>query len=236
MPITQSDINDAIEHLNDNLELVILRGSEARWRARRGLFVRIDVEKAKALVDELKDSYQIRTGVNPPRRVLTPETVTGEERTQLLASGWVRLRKLAERAEISRQSLNDAIDDDRLRAKKKKMESKNGSMRPTIVIRADADLARYLASRHIEGAIESVSGKTMHLKDHRRAVVLDQPSYTYVDLADIFDLTRHTISTYLCDYDIPTETGEEGRHNLLTGPELARALEEQWPINVTIDL
>lgn len=231
-------IHDAVQKLDEGLELVIIRGKDAKWRARRGIYFQVEAQKAKGLLKELKEYYHVRTGVNPPRRILTPEPIPSENHPSHrprspIVDGWAPLVKVADATHLSESGIRDAVQRREIKAEVRKGDARDGRTVQLIQVRADANLARFLAGHGVEGALVTPDGRVLSVKAHRPKVHLTQPEYTKEELASVLDCTIYSVKKKLRGRDVPTSTRENGLHVHETSPALVQAIEDGWNVDVS---
>lgn len=235
---TQKDLIDAIESLEDGLELFIVRGSEARWRRRQGLYFDVDLDHAKTLLDELSDYYHIRTGVNPPRRVLTSERTEKElprdlRRRRPRLEDWVSFNDFRQAFPITRNELRTAERDEHITVELREAKDRLGRTCDLKHVRVDNDLARYLADRGHEGLLLTHDGRLVSIDQYRPDITLSQPAYSYDDLADLVGHTTTYVRNQLNWRSLPEKKNGRAVH-LKAGPKLAAALEDAFTVNADL--
>lgn len=238
--LTEQDIDDAVQKLDDGFELLIVRGSRAKWRVRRGITFSVPIEKARSLFDELKSRYRVRTGITPPRRILTPEPTPSEdhpscEDRDVLARKWETVRDLARLVDISTSGIRDAIDRDSIHAVKREGTAADGRRAQLLHVRVDEALAGYLAGLGYTGTLITHDGRELAVQDYRPVVHLHREQYTREELAEKLDCTRHTVSKHLRNKQLPHETKAKGLHVYDTCEALATVIEREWTVEVILE-
>ena len=238
--LTDQEITDAVERLDDGVELVIIRSS-ARWRARRGLYLTVPVEKAEALFDALEDYYHLRTGVRPPRRVLTPEPIPcpdhpSDQGRDVIGSGWEPLRELADATNRSPSGLKQAGRRGDITMEVREGSAADGRSMDLLHVRVDEDLADYLSSFGLTGSLKTPEGDRLDIESFLPSITLTEPEYTHEKLSQLLGCEPTTVSKRLCKHDLPVNRVTYGRHIYPTCPALAEVIEQEWTVDVSIDL
>ena len=177
--------------------------------------------------------------MHPPRRVLTPERKDGtdlpgrDDRAALLADGWELLEDLARDTNLSESALKGAGKRGDITTKTRAGTDQEGKSRARLHVRVDTDLADYLAGLGRSGTIRTPGGERIDLQEHRDVVTLTEQSYTYVELSNIFDCARTTVSEKLRWRDLP-ETKRGREKAFPTTPALARAIEDAFNVRVKL--
>lgn len=233
-------IHDAVQKLDDGLELVIVRGSRAKWRARRGITFPVQLERAKRLINELKAHYHVRTGVNPPRRILTPEPILSEDHPSrdgrnVVAREWETVRDLARSIDISTSGIHDAIGRDSINAVKRVGAAADGRRTQLLHVRVDEALASYLASLGHTGTLITHDGRDLTIQNYRPVVHLRQEQYTHKELAAKLECSIFSVREKLQDKDIPYQTEARGLHVYKACDALVDVIEEEWTVQVVLE-
>lgn len=239
MTLTKDDTEEALRHLEAGHELVITRGTEAKWRARRGIYLEVELSHAQAVLDALRGRFHVRTGVTPPRRVLTPQPISQSSEEDespspfLVAQGWTVVESLAERIPLSKSTVKDEVHQGHLTSEMR-TDHDHSHNRPMRCVKPDEALARRLAKRGIEGRLVTPEGRTLDIFEYRPEVVLAAEAVSVSDLAEALDYSTSAVMKRVRPVreDLLSENGYNGRTEFTVGPSLIAFIEDEWNVRV----
>jgi len=236
------DLDDALSHLDDGLELVLDRDG-ARWQhpGRSHLFFEVDAGRAEALFSELSDRFQTRS--QNGRRVLTPEPVehpapeTGGPNEIVLSRTWLRYQELADAiAHLSYRGAESFVTRHEDLTVRHVTGHGDKGLHP--VVRADDDLVAALEADYPELPVTlDITQPVRELAPIQ--VELSEPWHTYYQLADLLQRDVETVRRGLLNHRevlVLDRKMIDSRHRRIvyTTPMLADVIERVWQAEVTI--